>query len=126
MSLETPLSRARGLGSAKTGYQHWWHQRITAVALVPLTFWFVYSIAAVTLSDYQNVVAWMRSPIHAGALVLSIVAIFYHAALGMQVIIEDYVHHEWLKVAALLAVQFVLALLGLIAAIAVIRVSSGS
>jgi succinate dehydrogenase / fumarate reductase, membrane anchor subunit len=126
MSLRTPLARARGLGSAKSGFQHWWHQRLTAAALVALTFWFVYSIASVTLSDYQSVVAWMRSPVHAAGLVFIIVALFYHAALGIQVVIEDYVHIEWLKIGGLLLVQFVLALLGLIATIAVIRVSLGS
>lgn len=125
MSLRTPLGRARGLGSAKTGLQHWWWQRLTAIALVPLTFWFVYSIAGMTLSDYQTVVAWIRSPVTAAGLVLLIGATFYHAILGVQVVIEDYVHSEWLKIGGLFLVQFILLLLGLTAAIAVIRVSLG-
>ena len=106
MSIRTPLARARGLGSAKDGVAHWWAQRITAVALVPLTLWLGVSIAARAGAGHEEVLAWLSSPVAAVAVVLFLGALFYHSQLGLQVVIEDYVHSEWLKLATLVVLQF--------------------
>ncbi|GAB4360238.1 MAG: succinate dehydrogenase, hydrophobic membrane anchor protein [Kiloniellaceae bacterium] len=117
MSMRSPLARVRGLGSAKDGTGHWWAQRLTALALIPLTLWFCVSVIVMTGADYAAVAAWIASPVVAGLLVLLVAAVFYHALLGLQVVIEDYVHHEGSKLALLLAVKalaIVLALSGIL------------
>lgn len=91
-SMRSPLGRASGLGSAKEGVEHWWRERVTAVALVPLTLWFVTSIIVHSGSDYAVFVAWLKRPFVTLMMVLLLVALFYHTALGLQVVIEDYVH----------------------------------
>ena len=88
----SPLARAIGLGSAKQGVEHWWAERVSAVALVPLTLWLVASIIAHTGSDYANFIAWLRTPLATILMILLLIASFYHTALGLQVVIEDYVH----------------------------------
>jgi succinate dehydrogenase / fumarate reductase membrane anchor subunit len=125
MSLQTPLGRARGLGSAKEGVSHWWTQRVTAIALVPLTLWFVASLLGVAGADYETVAAWIAKPVNAVLLVALLISMFYHATLGLQVIIEDYVHHEGTKVASLLVMKFLLVLLGGFAVLAVLRIAVG-
>jgi len=105
MSRRSALGRVRGLGTAKEGVDHWWGQRLSSLALIPLTLWFTGSIAVMTGAGYETVAAWIASPIVAGLLILLIVAVFYHTYLGVQVVIEDYVHHEGLKIAGLLAVK---------------------
>jgi succinate dehydrogenase membrane anchor subunit len=117
MSLRSPLSRVRGLGSAKEGVSHWWAQRLTALALIPLAVWFVISLLSITGADHAAVRAWVGSPVVAGLLILLIAATFYHAYLGLQVVIEDYVHSEGWKLVALLAVKgasWLLAILGVV------------
>lgn len=91
MSLRTPLARARGLGAAKQGVHHWWLQRVTAVALVPLSVWLVASLVAVAGTDHATVSAWIGQPLTAILLILTVIATFYHAALGLQVVYEDYI-----------------------------------
>jgi len=103
--LRSPLGRVRGLGSAKDGVHHWWGLRLSAIALVPLTVWFVVSLLGLTGADYAAVKAWAGSPLVATLLVLLVAATFYHAAQGLQTVIEDYVHHEALKLTTLLAVK---------------------
>ena len=105
MDYRTPIARARGLGSAKDGTHHWWMQRITAIALIPLTVWLVASLVAVGAADHARTVEWIRSPAVAIALLLTIAALFHHAQLGLQVVIEDYVHTEGVKLAAVIAVK---------------------
>ncbi len=100
MSLRTPVARARGLGSAKEGLHHWWVQRISAVALIPLTIWFVASIVGLVGADHGAVSAWLANPVVAVLMVLLVSAAMYHAQLGMQVVYEDYIHTHWLKIAA--------------------------
>ncbi|MEE8505847.1 MAG: succinate dehydrogenase, hydrophobic membrane anchor protein [Kiloniellales bacterium] len=120
--MRTPLGRALGLGSAKEGVGHWWAQRMSALALVPLTVWFVASLVAMAGADYFAIRDWIGSPVVAGLLVLVIVATFYHTALGLQVIIEDYVHHPAMKFAGLLAVNAAAAVLALTGVLAVLTV----
>jgi succinate dehydrogenase / fumarate reductase, membrane anchor subunit len=91
-NMRSPLARAIGLGSAKEGVGSWWVERVSAVALLPLTLWFAASIIAQTGSDYTTFVVWVRTPLSAILLILLLIALFYHTALGLQVVIEDYVH----------------------------------
>ena len=117
--MRSPLARAMGFGSAKDGVEHWWIQRVSAVALVPLTLWFVASIIAHTGSDYATFIVWLRTPLASILMILLLIALFYHTALGLQVVIEDYVH-SGVKFAALVAVRlgcFALAATGIVAAL---------
>ena len=125
MRLQTPLARARGRGSAKSGLKHWWHQRLTAVALVPLSLWFVSFVIEAAGADYDTVVNSLKSPVTAALMIAFVGASFYHAQLGLQVIIEDYVHTEWRKVAAIISMQLAAVLLGLVAVVAVLRIALG-
>ena len=126
MTPRTPLARIRGLGSAKEGVRNWWMQRLTAVALVPLSLWFVVSILSMVGADHATVSQWIGSPLVTVLLILCIVALFYHAQLGMQEIIEDYVHTEWLKVTSGIVLKFAAILLAIVCAVAVLKVSLGS
>ena len=125
MRLGSPLGRVRGLGSAKSGTEHFWAQRVTAVALIPLTLWFVYSILALGDGDHAVASAWMQSPLNAVLLLLLIVATFHHMQLGLQVVIEDYIHVEYMKIVMLVIVKGASLLLGVAAAFAVLKVSFG-
>lgn len=126
MSLRSPIGRARGLGSAKEGTQHWWHQRVTAIALVLLLSWF--SISLIVLSDatYADARAWIGHPVVAGLLLLTIFFTFYHLKLGLQVVVEDYVHTEVLKVATLLTISGACIVAGLACSLSVLFVAFGS
>ncbi len=95
--IKTPLARARGLGSAKEGVEHWTMQRITAIANIPLVIWFILSIIHLIGADYQTFTSWQAQPTNAILMVLFILSTFYHASLGLQVIYEDYIHHEGFK-----------------------------
>jgi len=88
----SPLARARGLGSARGGVNHWWAERVSAIALVPLTLWFLGSIIAHAGSDYAAFIGWLKTPLASISMVLLLLALFHHTALGLQVVIEDYVH----------------------------------
>jgi succinate dehydrogenase / fumarate reductase membrane anchor subunit len=106
MSMETPLGRVRGLGSAKSGLIHWWHQRLTALALIPLMVWFAVSLIVIASGTYQEAVDWIKDPIVAGLMILMLAAGYYHLKLGMQVVIEDYVHTEWVKITSIVVMTF--------------------
>jgi succinate dehydrogenase / fumarate reductase membrane anchor subunit len=115
--MRSPLGRAIGLGSAKEGVEHWWAQRVTAVALIPLALWFVIAILGLVGSDIDAFQEWAGRPVPAIVLILLLVATFYHAALGLQVVIEDYVHGEILKLALLVLLRllcFALAVAGIV------------
>jgi succinate dehydrogenase / fumarate reductase membrane anchor subunit len=122
-SLRSPLGRARGLGSAKDGTHHWWGQRVTAVALVPLVLWFVIGVLRLIGAPHLEVAQWMGHPVNAALLAALIVAVFHHAQLGLQVVIEDYVHAEGAKVALLLLMKGACWLLAAAALLSVIRIS---
>lgn len=98
MDYQTPLAKARGLGSAKTGTKHWWVQRVTAVALVPLSFWLILFIDQLFHASYTEIRLWLISPLNFTLLLAWSFTGFYHAALGLQVVIEDYVNPDWLKI----------------------------
>jgi len=121
-SMRSPLARARGLGAAKDGTGHWWAQRLSALAMVPLVIWFAVSVVAMAGADYVTVRAWVASPIVGGLLILLVIATFYHAHLGLQVVIEDYVHHEAAKLAALIAVKGLAVILALSGVLSVLTV----
>ena len=123
--LRTPLARARGLGSAHAGLHHWWMQRLTAIALVPLVVWFAVSLVMMSGADYGVVRAWIGSPFVMVLLILTIVVGLHHGQLGLQVVIEDYIHGEGRKLALILLVRFVAVLSGLAAVVAILRIGFG-
>ena len=125
-SIRSSLAQARGLGSAKVGVAHWWAQRVSAVALVPLTLWFVACLASQFGADYASVTEWLSSPLQASLLAIYLAAIFYHSQLGLQVVIEDYVHIESVKIAALIALQLTNILLAVAAIFSVIMILVGA
>jgi succinate dehydrogenase / fumarate reductase, membrane anchor subunit len=106
MSLRSPLGKVRGLGSAKNGTHHWWMQKVSAVALIPLTIWFVASIVQMTQASHDVVTTWLMSPVVAVLMTLFIVTGIYHLKLGLQVIIEDYIHSEGSKMALQMIITF--------------------
>ncbi len=126
MQFRSPLGRARGLGAAKDGTHHWWIQRVTAVALIPLAIWFVVSVLALLGKDHAAFVTFVKNPLWATLLVLTIVITFHHAQLGVQVVIEDYVHHEGAKLALVLAVKFAALVLAGIGIFSVLKMALGS
>ena len=119
----TPVARVRGLGSAKDGVGHWWAQRLTAVALVPLSLWLVAGVVSLAGADRADVAAWAGSPVTAALLIMVIAATFHHAQLGLQVVIEDYVQNEAVKIAAIIAVKLLAALAALIGTVAVLKLA---
>ncbi|MBL8782058.1 MAG: succinate dehydrogenase, hydrophobic membrane anchor protein [Alphaproteobacteria bacterium] len=123
MSVQTPLGRVRGLGSAKSGTAHFWHQRVTAVALLPLTIWFVWSIARYAGAPYAEVLEFLHDPINAVAILLFVLAGLYHMVLGVQVVIEDYIHREGTKLALLMFTNFAAFAIGVTCVIAVLRIA---
>ena len=125
MDLRTPLNRARGLGSAKEGVHHWWAQRLTAVALIPLVVWFAISLVMLSGADYAIARAWIGSPMVMVLLILTIVIGLHHGQLGMQVVIEDYVHSEGVKLALIIGIRFVAVFFGLAATVAILRIGFG-
>ena len=125
MKLRAPLATARGLGSAKEGTHHFWNQRLTAIVLVPMTLWIMVSLVRMTNVDYATVTQWIAAPLNAVLLLIFLLALFYHALLGVQVVIEDYIHSEWQKVACLILVKFTILLTGLTSVLAVIKVFLG-
>ncbi len=125
MSLRSPLGRVRGLGSAKSGTEHFWMQRLTAIALIPLTLWFVYSLITLVGADHAAAAVWLRAPTTAVLMLLLIVATFHHMQLGLQVVIEDYIHGEAIKIASLVIMKGASLLLAVAAAFAVLKVAFG-
>ena len=120
--LRSPLGRVRGLGSAHAGSAHWWAQRLTATALVPLTFWFIWSVVRLSTASHQAVVDWLSSPIPL-VMMLALVAItFHHLQLGLQVVIEDYVHEEPAKTASLVLSKTLCWLLALVCVVSVLKI----
>jgi len=125
MRLESPLGRALGHGSAKAGADHWIAQRLTAIGLVPLGLWFAFSMTSLQHGSYELVAAWVAEPLNAILLILLVVTLVYHSMLGLQVIIEDYVHGA-LGTLALIAVKFVHVILAVAGFYAIVVTSMGA
>jgi succinate dehydrogenase / fumarate reductase membrane anchor subunit len=119
--MRSPLARARGLGAARTGSSHWWAQRVTAVALVPLTLWFIWSVIRLTGEPREAMVAWLSSPLPLVLMLALVIATFHHLQLGLQVVIEDYVPNEPVRIGAVLVMKGLCALLALVCIVSVLK-----
>jgi succinate dehydrogenase / fumarate reductase membrane anchor subunit len=126
MDRRTPLGRVRGLGSAKEGTEHFWAQRVTAIALIPLALWFVASLATYTGADHATAKAWLAEPFTAIVMILLVAIGFHHAQLGIQVVIEDYVSTEWIKVFSIIVVKLAAVALAVAAIFSVLKIAFGS
>jgi len=118
----TPLSKVKGLGSAKEGTTHFWRQRLTALALIPLILWFCVSIAVMPV-DHATLVAWVQQPAVAIALILLIISTFYHAQLGLQVIFEDYISSHSTRTVSIIGMSFLCLLFGAIGVFSVLKIT---
>lgn len=125
MSLQSDLGRVKGLGSSKSGTSHWWAQRVSALALIPLTLWFIYSAMKFIGMDLFAFRAWLNEPGSVLLLSLFLIALFYHMQLGLQVVIEDYVHSEKNKIFLLLINKFASALFAISSLVAIIQIAYG-
>lgn len=123
MSLRTPLGRVLGLGSAHSGVHHWTVQRVTALALAPLAIWFIVSIVRLPLADHAAVLAWISHGANPVLLILLVLALCWHSQLGVQVVIEDYVHGRLLKPCALIVSSFAHVLLAVAGVLAILRIA---
>lgn len=126
MSLRTPLARVRGLGSAKEGTNHWLAQRISAVLLAPLSVWFLVCFWPVLGQEYADARVYIAQPLHAFLLLTFVLTLIYHALLGVQVVIEDYIHTRWLEVSLQIAIKLIAFLAALATAFALIRIVLGA
>lgn len=119
--LRHPVAVAKGLGSAKDGVAHWWMQRVTAIALALLTPWFIYTVLSLIGADYSTVKSTFAAPLTASLMLAFILALFWHARLGLQVVIEDYIHTPWLELTLQLAVKLVYFFAALASTVAIVR-----
>jgi succinate dehydrogenase / fumarate reductase membrane anchor subunit len=126
MSLRSPLGRVLGAGSAKQGTQHWWVQRLTSVALVPLSVWFLVSLLTLPSFDHATVVAWMAQSPTALLLILLVLIGTWHSQLGVRVVVEDYVHGAGARTVSLVALTFAHGLLAAAGVVAVLRAALGA
>ncbi len=124
-SLRTTLGRVRGLGTAKDGVHHWWMQRLSAMALLPLSVWFVIGLIGQFGEGHAAMVAWLSGPVTATIAILLVGALFYHAKLGLQVVFEDYIHSEWLKISSLIALNFVTIFLAGLSILSILKIAFG-
>jgi succinate dehydrogenase / fumarate reductase, membrane anchor subunit len=125
-SLRTPLGHVVGLGSARNGVHHWWLQRLTSIALVPLAIWFAVSMLSLPAFDHVTVVTWMAGPWTALLLILFVLVATWHSQLGARVVVEDYVHGSGMKTLTLVVLTFVHALIAVAGVFAVLKVALGS
>jgi succinate dehydrogenase / fumarate reductase membrane anchor subunit len=119
----TQLGRVRGSGSAKAGVHHWYAERVSALALVPLTLWFIFSMVRLVGASQETVLVWASHPLNTVLMLALIVMTFHHMALGIQVVLEDYVHEKWAQTGAILANKAICGLLGLLAALSVLKLA---
>jgi succinate dehydrogenase / fumarate reductase membrane anchor subunit len=119
--MRSPLGRARGLGSARAGAAHWWMQRLTSLALVPLTLWFLCGMIRMLGASRNDVVSWMSGPLPIVLMIALVIATFHHLQAGLQVVIEDYVHDDRLRIGSILLVKGLSLLLALACIISVLR-----
>lgn len=126
MSLRSPLSRVLGLGSAKDGTDHWFAQRVSAVALVLLGLWFVVSLAVLGTVKYGNVIAFLGKPLNGVLMALLCVTLAYHSYLGVQVVVEDYVHTKGVKIVALILSRFAHVFVAIASVYSILRIGMGA
>ena len=123
MDMRTPLGRVRGLGSTNDGVKHWWMQRLTGIALVPLTLWFLYSTVQLSGASHAEFINWVGAFGNPVLLSVLIVCMFHHGQLGLHVIIEDYITRESTKLWLLIAIKFTAIIFGASAILAIIRLT---
>jgi succinate dehydrogenase / fumarate reductase, membrane anchor subunit len=121
MNYRDPIATAKGLGSAKSGFGHWWMQRLTAIVLALLTPFVVYCLARYGISDYAQLKSQFANPIFSAVLVLYVVALFWHARLGLQVVVEDYIHQPAIEISLQIAIKIVYSLATVVAVLAIAR-----
>jgi succinate dehydrogenase / fumarate reductase membrane anchor subunit len=121
----TPLSRVKGLGSAKEGTTHFWRQRLTSLLLIPLLLWFCFSLATMPV-EHATLVTWIQQPAVAVAMILLILATFYHAQLGLQIVIEDYISTHSTRTVSIIGMSFLCLLFSVIGVVAVLKISLGA
>jgi succinate dehydrogenase / fumarate reductase membrane anchor subunit len=119
--MRSPLGRARGLGAARAGAVHWWVQRLTSLALLPLTLWFLCAMIRMLGATRDDVVSWMAGPLPIVLMIALVIATFHHLQAGLQVLIEDYVQHGWLRIGSILLVKGLCALLALACIVSALR-----
>ena len=125
MRMETPIARVRGLGSARSGAHHWWLERLTSVSTLLLFVWFVVSLLRLPSLEHSAVTEWLSAPLGAVPMLLLIVSTFWHLKLGLQVVIEDYVHEEGMKFFSITLLNFFTIAVGALAFFAVLRIAFG-
>lgn len=121
--MRSQLGRVRGTGAAKSGVHHWWIERVTSIALVPLTLWFIFSVLRLLGAPHQAMIDWVAFPVNTVLLLALIGMTFHHMQLGAQVILEDYVDAKWLMTVLVLAIKGAALLLALAAGIAVVKMA---
>jgi succinate dehydrogenase / fumarate reductase, membrane anchor subunit len=119
--MRSPLGRARGLGAAKAGATHWWLQRLTSLALLPLTLWFLCAMVRMLGATRDDVVSWMAGPLPIVLMIALVIATFHHLQAGLQVVIEDYVQHDGLRIGSILLVKGLCVLLALACIVSALR-----
>jgi succinate dehydrogenase / fumarate reductase, membrane anchor subunit len=124
-SLRSPLGRVEGLGSAKSGVHHWWLQRLTSIALVPLTIWFTVSLLSLPSLDHVTVMAWIAQSWTALLLIVLVLVATYHSQLGVRVVVEDYIHTSGMRTLTLVILTFVHALIAVAGVFAILKVAFG-
>jgi succinate dehydrogenase / fumarate reductase membrane anchor subunit len=126
MNLRNPLAQVRGLGSAKQGSHHWIAQRLTAVLLAPLSIWFLVAVLGVAAGGYAEARSFVAQPLNACLIAAFVLALFYHAQLGLQVVVEDYVHVPWLELTLQIGIKFACFLAAIASLLAIVRISLGT
>lgn len=121
-TMKSDLAKVQGLGSAKHGVGHWKLQRVSAIGMIPLILWFIPSLMLTIISGYNEAILWIQNPFNATGLILLLGAIFFHASLGLQVVIEDYVHSEGLKIISITFVKLLSILLGVLSILCVLKI----
>jgi succinate dehydrogenase / fumarate reductase, membrane anchor subunit len=122
-ALRSPLGRVRGMGSARSGTHHWWMQRVTSIALLPLTLWFVVSMISLAGASYLETLLWIAQPLNAVLMLVLIGLTFHHMAAGLQVVVEDYVRDEFKRIAIILVIKAASLLMALACGFAVLRIA---
>ena len=125
MTMETPIARVRGLGSARSGAHHWWLERLTSVSTLLLFVWFAVSLLSLPSLDHAAVTEWLSAPLAAVPMLLLIVSTFWHLKLGLQVVIEDYVHEEGMRFFSIILLNFFTLALGALAFFSVLKIAFG-